>query len=114
MAYRYVDSINPSPIRFVIKYEYSSKIFKLDCELTLSVTAESQKFRIPRLLNLFWSLHENRRRVLRKILHMQDYKGTLQILADKDFTDEDAEDIDAAWKSFNECQVEIKFIEFLS
>ena len=45
---------------------------------------------------------------------MQDYKGTLQIMADKDFTDEDADDIDAAWKLFNECQIEIKFIEFLS
>ena len=114
MAYAYVESINHSSVSFVIKYEYPSKIFKLDCELTLSVTAESEKIRIPRLLNLFWLLHENRHRVLRKILHIQDYKGTLQILADKDFTDEDAEDIDAAWKSFNECQVEIKFIQFLS
>jgi hypothetical protein len=114
MAYQYVDSINQSPIRFVIKYEYPSDIFKLDCELTLSVTAENEKFRIQRLLNLFWHLHENRRRSLRKISQIQDYKGTLQILVDKDFTDHDAYDIDASWESFNECQVEIKFIEFLS
>jgi hypothetical protein len=114
MAYDYVDSINPSPVRFVIKYEYPSDVFTLDCELTLSVTAKSQIFRFQRLQKLFYYLYEVRPRILRKILQIQDYKGTLQLIVDKDFTDDDAFNIDAIWKSYNECQVEIKFIEFLS
>jgi hypothetical protein len=114
MAHQYVDSINPSPIRFVIQYEYPSDVFKLECDVTLSVTAKTQLFRIPRLQSLFFRLYEFHPRILRKITHLQDYKGTLQIIADKDFTDEDAYGIDIIWSSFNEHQVEIKFKQFLS
>jgi len=114
MAYRYVNSINPSPIRFVIQYEYPSDIFKLECNVTLSVTAKTSIFRIERLQKLFYHLYEYYPRILRKIIQLQDYKGTLQVVADKDFTEGDAVGIDIIWQSYNEYQVEIKFIEFLS